>query len=92
MQPQGNIEAFVQSLQLASSPAQALISKLQTAEDGNGNTRNPIALACLAAQAALEPGSVKVTPVNHTDVHSNWSIALNVPNFRAVILTTVIKV
>ena len=93
MQTEANIETFVKSLQLASSPAQALVSKLRAAEDGNGKTTlNAIGLACLVAQATLEAGSVEITPVNQTEVDSNWSVALRVPNFRAIILTTLIKV
>jgi hypothetical protein len=93
MQTQANIEAFIQSLQLASSPAQALVSKLRAARDGNGKTTyNAIGLACLVAQAALEAESVEITPVNQTKVDSNWSVALDASNFRIVMLTTVIKV
>ena len=93
MQTQANIEAFIQSLQLASSPAQALVSKLQAAQDSNGNTTySATGLACLVAQAALEAESVETKPVNQTEVESNWSVALDVSNFQTVMLTTVIKV
>ena len=96
MQTQANIEAFIQSLQLASSSARALISKLQAAQDGNGRTTyNAIGLACLVAQATLGAESVEMTPANQTGIDSNWSVALDIfkfENFQIVMLTTVIKV
>ena len=93
MQAQGEIGAFVHSLQLASSPAETLISKLQTAQDSNGNiTSNPIVLACLVAQAALEAASVEMTPVNQTEADSNWSVALNAPDFQTLVLIGASKV
>ena len=93
MHAQGDIPAFVESLQLAPSPAKTLISKLQTAQNSSESTAwNPIALACLVAQAALEPTSVEVTPVNQTEADSNWSVALYIPNFPIFMLTAATKV
>ena len=81
-QTQAKIEAFIQSLQLASSPAQALVSKLQAAQDGNGNTTyNTIGLACLIAQAAMEADSVEITPADQIGADSNWSVAMDFSNF-----------
>ena len=76
---QGNIQAFVQSLQLPSTQAPALISNLEAAHNGSEPTSSPVELACKAAQVCLGSGSVETTPVNLTEVDANWSVVLNTP-------------
>ena len=87
---QGNIQAFVQSLQLSSTQALALISDLEGVQNGSGAASSPIKLACQVAQAFLGSGSVETTPVSLTEADTNWSVIPGAPNCQ--MLTIVMKV
>ncbi|KAL8733402.1 MAG: hypothetical protein Q9181_003610 [Wetmoreana brouardii] len=73
---QDNTEAFVQSLDLAPSQAQDLISDLKGAQASNDRTLSgQVRLACTAAKAALGPESVEIEPVSQDLVDAHWSEA-----------------
>ena len=94
---QDKVEAFVESLNLPSSQANALTSKLE----GDSNLGSYLAgkpylesglvsLACLTAQLCFGSSSVETSPVNQTTVDGNWSVVWRGRNHQT--LTMMIKV
>ncbi|KAL8727256.1 MAG: hypothetical protein Q9181_005777 [Wetmoreana brouardii] len=69
---QDNTEAFVQSLDLAPSQAQDLITDLKGAQASNDRTLSgQVRLVCTAAEAALGPESIEIEPVSQALVDAN---------------------
>lgn len=94
---QARIEAVVNSLNIPSSQAQLLTSKLEDnanlAAFLNGKDYDAsglISLACQSAQLCLGSDSVDTIPLNQTTVDANWSVVLSAQNHRK--LTIMAKV
>lgn len=72
---QDKIQSFLHSLQLVPSQHTDLITRLESAQNGNGSTIfSDIGLACHVAQVSLGSGSVEAKPVNQTEADLNWSV------------------
>ncbi|KAF2237141.1 putative 6-hydroxy-D-nicotine oxidase [Viridothelium virens] len=73
-----NVRAFVDSLSLPTSTADALKSNLEAISDLaaflNGNRYDAVSLSCVAARAVLDADSIDTTP-DADKVDANWSQA-----------------
>ena len=84
---QDHTQYVVHSLQLVSPQTQALISKLESVQNGDGSTTSgQIVLACQVAKATLGPDYVQRAPVNQSEADANWSVSIRASNCQTLII------